>query len=85
MVYITSTGGLMSLFGRVTQGDIHVVRDAVEGVDTRLSSVKRNQDKHHARIASIERQIRELRLILQQLVDSGVVSEPEDEEDEDGR
>lgn len=70
------------LFGRVTGGDIRALREAIEQSDSRVTSIRDQVRKHHGRLASVERQLRELKDLVARLIDSEspVVVEEEEEE-----
>lgn len=72
----------MNLFGRVTGGDIRELREAIEQVDARVTSNRDQIRKHHGRMASIEKGLRELREMLTALA-SGAASSVDEEEEEE--
>jgi len=69
----------MSLFGRVTGGDIRVLREAIEQLDNRVTATRDQIKKHHGRMASIEKALRELREMLASLPITMVEEQEEDE------
>lgn len=72
----------MNLFGRVTGGDVRELREAIEQVDSRVTSNRDQIRKHHGRLASIEKAIRDLREMIVAIA-SGPVSGVEEEEEDD--